>query len=63
MLSDAQIKLMADMFLGAGQVFLASLVIPYFIADFSTLHFFAGTILVISAWSSALLLTKSLSPL
>lgn len=51
------------MLLGAGQVFLASLVIPYFISDFSTLHFLSGTLLVVGAWSSALLLTKSLSPL
>ena len=63
MLSDAQIKLMADMLLGAGHVFLASLVLPYFTGDFSTVHFLAGTILIVGAWSGALLLTKSLSSL
>ena len=33
MLSDAQLKFLADVSIALGQIFFASLVIPYFVSD------------------------------
>jgi len=58
MLSDSQLKLIADILVATGQVILASLVIPYFtgVASFALLT--SGLILTLAPWSLALLITK-----
>ena len=58
MLSDSQIKTARDILVAAGQVFLASLVIPYFIGGFPVLSLLAGFAFTAGAWSMALVITQ-----
>lgn len=58
MSSDEQLKTFRDIFVAAGQVFLASLVIPYFVGGYPALSLAAGVGLMLTSWSMALMVSK-----
>lgn len=57
-LSVAQLKVVTDILVSAGGIFLASLVIPSFIGEFSTPAFVIGLMLASGAWFIALFINK-----
>lgn len=59
MLSDDQLKTARNILVATGQVFLASLVVPYFIGGHPALSFVAGTLFTAGSWSMALVISKN----
>jgi len=60
MFSDAQLRIVADISVSAGQVFLASLVVPFFIGQFSIVVFAIGVMFTGGAWIMALVIGKQI---
>lgn len=60
MLSNSQLKIAGDILVATGQVFLASLVIPFFITGFDFILFLEGVTFTAGSWSIALLVAKDL---
>lgn len=60
-LSSTQLKITTDILVSAGGVFLASLVVPFFIGQFNVLAFILGIMFTSGAWSIALLINRSVN--
>ena len=58
MLSNDQLKTARDILVAAGQVFLASLIVPYFTGEYHVAILMAGILLTFGSWSIALRITK-----
>lgn len=58
MFSDPQLRIIVDVLISAGEVLLASLVIPFFIGQFSVIVFTVGVIFMTGAWIIALFIGK-----
>lgn len=61
MLSDSQLKFLADVLITIGEVSLASLIIPYFISSgFEPIIFVWGIIATTSVWTGGLIISKNI---
>ncbi|MEK7500714.1 MAG: hypothetical protein AAB642_01145 [Patescibacteria group bacterium] len=60
MFSDAQLKFITDILAGLGQVFFASLVVPYVVSDVSGEFLSSGIILSFGSWVSGLIITQKI---
>ena len=60
MLSDSQIKFLADILNAVGQVSLASLVMPYFTSGLSMGFITTGIAATLTCWIGGLILTKDI---
>jgi len=58
MLSDDQINVSASILISAGQVFLASLIVPYFTGEYNAAILIAGILLTFGSWSIALVISQ-----
>ncbi len=58
MLSENQLKFVADVLDSIGQVSLASLVLPYFISGLNTRLVIAGILATLGSWFIGLAITK-----
>jgi len=54
MLSDIQLRIATDILVSAGEVFLASLVVPFFVGQFGIAPLIVGFILMAGSWIGAL---------
>ncbi len=61
MLSNSQLRIVIDVLVSAGEVFLASLVVPFFIGGFTAIAFVFGIIFTAGAWIIALVIGKYIS--
>lgn len=61
MLSESQLKFLADVLITIGEVSLASLIIPYFTASgFELTIFMWGIIATASVWTGGLIISKNI---
>lgn len=58
MFSDPQLRIIVDVLISAGEVLLASLVVPFFVGQFSIIIFSVGVIFTTGAWTIALFIGK-----
>lgn len=59
MFSDDKIKTAKDILISAGQVFLVSLIIPYFTGQYQLAYLWMGIFLTFGSWSMALFISKN----
>ncbi len=60
MLTNEQLKFLADVSVAAGQVFLASLVIPYFVSNIGSRFFLFGIIFAMGSWTIGLFIIRGI---
>ncbi|MEK7503150.1 MAG: hypothetical protein AAB556_01750 [Patescibacteria group bacterium] len=58
MISDERVQIAKDILVSAGQVFLASLIIPYFTGEYQAAYLLMGIFLTFGSWSMALFVSK-----
>lgn len=58
MLSDSQLRLLADILVAVGQVSLASLVIPYFVESVGSEFLTLGILATTGSWIGGLVITR-----
>lgn len=58
MLSDSQLRILTDVLVSAGEVFLASLVVLFFTGESDVLAFVLGAAFTVGAWLIALFIGK-----
>ncbi len=61
MLSDSQLRIITDVLVSSGEVFLASLVVPFFTGEFSQLALVFGILSTAGSWFIALIIGKYIS--
>jgi len=61
MLSNSQLKLLADILVALGQIFFASLVLPYFITGLGVLFLLSGILLTFGSWILCLIIIKNVT--
>ncbi|OGZ96582.1 MAG: hypothetical protein A3J10_02920 [Candidatus Sungbacteria bacterium RIFCSPLOWO2_02_FULL_54_10] len=61
MLSDSQLRIVTSVLVSSGEVFLASLVVPFFTREFSPIAFVLGIMFTAGAWFIALIIGKYIS--
>lgn len=60
MLSNDQLKFLSNVSVAIGQVFFASFVIPYFVADLGVRFFVFGMMFAMGSWVVGLLVIKGI---
>jgi len=57
-LSNSQLRFVSDVLVSMGQVFMASLVVEYFIRSLEAGFLFSGIVLTLACWTMGLIITN-----
>ena len=60
-LSKSQLKFVSEILSSMGQVFLASLVVQYFITNLDTYFLLSGVVLMLGSWITGLIIVKEVN--